>query len=288
MMSLAEFLTAIDIGLIYGLVAIGIYLTFRTLDFADLTCDGSFVTGAALSIILLKAGYHPAFATLAAFFVGMGTGAFTAFLNRRIKISPLLSGILVAFMLYSINLRVLGGTPNQILEGEPTVFSTPLESGILIALCLSIVLILWKLLITDIGLALRSLGFNPNLAPIVGISVTNMTFLGLALSNGLVALGGSLFSQHQEFVDISQGVGTVIIGLTSVMIGEKIFPQRRLWCQLLGCLAGSILYRLIIAWALYGDFLGLDTQDLNLITGVLVIGIHLLPSPGKSTRMRAT
>jgi len=276
-MNYAEFIISLEIGLIYGVVAIGIYLTFRVIDFPDLTCDGSFVLGAASSSILIKAGCNPWFALLVALFAGSIAGLITGVLNIRCKITDLLSGILVAFMLYSINLKVMGGIPNIALIKQVTIFTAHNPLLILCAICGIIYLLYSYLLVTDFGLALRSIGQNQRLALNGGVRVKQMTVIGLMLSNSVISLGGALFSQHQGFADVSQGTGTIIIGLAAVIIGEKLLPFRTSWATVLSCLLGSIIYRLFIGFALHSEMLGLETQDLNLITGVMLIGIMVVP-----------
>jgi putative tryptophan/tyrosine transport system permease protein len=277
-----ELLISFEMGLIYGIVAIGIYLTFRIIDFPDLTCDGSFVLGAASSAILIKSGYNPFLALFLAMIAGGIAGLATGILYTKFRITELLSGILVAFMLYSINLRVMSGVPNITLINEPSIFTGQNSLLVLIAIAGFISLGLSALLKTDFGLALRSIGQNKRLALNNGINVKFMTILGLIMSNALIGLGGALFSQHQGFADISQGIGTIIIGLAGLMIGEKMIGFRSLWMVISACLLGSIMYRIFIAFALHSEFLGLETQDLNLITGFMVIGIMLLPKLKRS------
>lgn len=276
-MSLNELMMSLEIGLIYGIVAIGIYLTFRIIDFPDLTCDGSFVLGAAASGILIKNGYNPYLGILVALVAGGMAGLVTGILNTCLKVTDLLSGILVTFMLYSINLKVMGGLPNIALIQMPTIFTG--MNALIVFIIIS--LIIWGasgyLLKSDFGLALRSIGQNKQLALINGVHLKKMVGLGLILSNSLIALGGALFSQHQSFVDVGSGVGTVIIGLASVMIGERLFRARSPWIGILACLVGSVIYRLFISFALHAEILGLETQDLNLVTGLMVIGIMALP-----------
>ncbi len=276
-MNITEFIMSLEIGLIYGMVAIGIYLTFRVIDFPDLTCDGGFVLGAASSSILIKVGVNPWLALLVAFFAGNIAGLITGLLNTYLKVTNLLAGILVAFMLYSINLKVMGGLPNIALITQTTIFTGNNQLLILCILCSLVYLLYSYLLITDFGLAMRSIGQNQRLASNCGIRVKEMTVIGLMLSNGVISLGGAIFSQHQGFADVSQGIGTIIIGLAAVMIGEKLLPFRTAWSTVLGCLFGSIIYRLFICLALHNEKFGLETQDLNLITGLMVVGIMVLP-----------
>lgn len=271
-MTLNEIIMSLEIGLIYGIVALGIYLTFRIIDFPDLTCDGSFVLGAATSSILIKTGTNPWLSLLAAILAGSIAGVVTAVLYIKFRITDLLAGILVGFMLYSINLRIMGGIPNISLINSNTIF-VYLPAVQLLIIGLATCGIVTYLLLTDFGLSLRSIGQNKRLAQNSGVNISLMTGTGLALSNAVIALGGALFSQHQGFADIGSGIGTVIVGLASVMIGEKILPFQSIAFKTIGCLVGSVLYRLFISFALHGDVLGLTTSDLNLITGFMVIAI---------------
>lgn len=272
MMTINEILMSIEMGLIYGIVAMGIYLTFRIIDFSDLSCDGSFVLGAAVSSILIKLNYNPWFALLASLVAGGLSGGLTGLLYAKFKVTPLLAGILTSFMLYSINLHVMGGTPNITLMDKPMIFSeVPIR--VLVILCIFVWMLITYLLRTDFGLALRSIGQNKRLAQNNGVNVLWMTVIGLVLSNALIALGGALFSQQQGFADVGSGVGTVIIGLASLMIGERIMPFQSILMQILSCILGSVIYRLLISFALHSDILGIATQDLNLITGFMVIMI---------------
>ncbi|MCP5369365.1 MAG: hypothetical protein H6909_01575 [Rickettsiaceae bacterium] len=275
-MTLNEIIMSLEIGLIYGIVALGIYLTFRVIDFPDLTCDGSFVLGSATSSILNKLGMNPWLSLLIALYAGAIAGIITALLYIKFRVTNLLAGILVAFMLYSINLRIMGGIPNISLINNDTIF-TQLPVLYLLVIALVCCAIVTYLLSTDFGLSLFSIGQNKRLAQNSGVNIPCMTIICLALSNAIIALGGALFSQHQGFADVSSGIGTVIVGLASVMIGEKILPYRSIAFKTISCVMGSILYRLFISFALHSDSLGLATSDLNLITGLMVILIMYIP-----------
>lgn len=276
-MNSIQFFGALELGLLYGLVAIGVYLTFRVINFPDLTVDGSFPLGAAVAASLIVHGSSPIIATVAAIFAGAIAGFFTAYLNVRWKILGLLAGILTMTALYSINLRIMG-RPNIALLSEPTLFSNP--DWVLYSLLVIIILILFILtgfLISQFGLALRATGINPRVCSAYGISVNKMTLIGLSLSNALVALAGALFAQIHGFADISMGTGTLIIGLASVIVGETLMHSSRISIILISCVLGSILYRLAIAMALNTHFAGLQSSDLNLITALLVIIALLFP-----------
>lgn len=279
MLSFYEFYTCLELGLIFGIMAIGVYLTFRVIDFSDLTCDGSFVLGGAIAAVLLQANYPPIMATLIAMLGGSLAGLLTSILHLHFKLSKMLSGILVAFMLYSINLKVMQ-LPNIALLGLDTLFNgnTLLLLTLITAFC---ILSFTFILSTDLGLAMRAIGQNQVLARNCGINIAAMTSLTLILSNALIALSGALFSQQQGFADVTQGTGTIIVGLASVMIGEKLLPSKKLFWAITCCVVGSILYRLIMALALHSEWLGLETQDLNLITGCIIVAIMLLPQKKK-------
>lgn len=285
-MSLIASLGAIEIGLIFGLVALGVFLSFRIINFPDLTVDGSFPLGGAVAATLIVAGWNPFAATAVAMVAGGLAGYLTAWLNVRLRIMQLLASILVMIALYSVNLRVMG-KPNVALINDATVFSLVEFGGLpdywLKPLVLLVVVIAAKALIdlffaSEVGLAMRATGSNPRMARAQGISTDRLTVWGLALSNALVALAGALFVQSQGGADISMGIGTIVIGLAAVIIGETILPARSLIVTTLACILGAVLYRFFIALALNSDFIGLKAQDLNLVTAVLVGLALLVPS----------
>jgi len=284
-MSLIASLGALEIGLIFGLVALGVFLSFRVINFPDLTVDGSFPLGGAVAAALIVAGWNPFAATAVAIAAGALAGALTAWLNVHLRIMQLLASILVMIALYSVNLRVMG-KPNVALIDEPTVFSLVTIDGLpeywLKPLALLVIVVAAKLLLdlffaSEAGLAMRATGGNPRMARAQGISTDRQTLAGLALSNALVALAGALFVQTQGGADISMGVGTIVIGLAAVIIGETLLPARSLVLTTLACILGAVLYRFFIAAALNTDFLGLKAQDLNLVTAVLVALALLVP-----------
>lgn len=277
-MSLFAFLGTLEIGLIYGLVAIGVYLTFRILDFPDLTVDGSFTLGAAVTATLIVAGQNVYLATLLGTLAAACAGVVTAWLNLRFNILHLLASILTMTALYTINLRVMG-KPNVALIMEPTVLS-PFEGlglpdmymkVIFVAVCAIVggLLVAW-FLHTQYGLAMRAVGSNKRMAQANGIVVTEKVYMGLALSNGLVGLAGALFAQTNGFADSTMGIGTIVVGLAAVIIGESLSSSRSMLVIVMGCIVGSILYRMAVSMALNADFLGFQASDLNLITAVLV------------------
>ena len=285
-MSLIASLGAIEIGLIFGLVALGVFLSFRIINFPDLTVDGSFPLGGAVAAALIVAGVNPFIATAAAIVAGALAGYLTAWLNVHLRIMQLLASILVMIALYSVNLRIMG-KPNVALINDATVFSLVEFGGIpdywLKPLVLLVIVIGAKVLIdlffaSEAGLAMRATGSNPRMARAQGISTDRQTVWGLALSNALVALAGALFVQTQGGADISMGIGTIVIGLAAVIIGETILPARSLVITTLACILGAVLYRFFIALALNSDFIGLKAQDLNLVTAVLVAFALLVPT----------
>lgn len=285
-MSLIASLGALEIGLIFGLVALGVFISFRIINFPDLTVDGSFPLGGAVAAAYIVAGGNPFAATALAMLAGAVAGGITAWLNVRLRIMQLLASILVMIALYSINLRVMG-KPNIALIDEPTIFSAFATSGLpefwLKPLVLLGVVVLAKLLLdwffaSEIGLAMRATGGNPRMASAQSISTSQQTIVGLALSNALVALAGALFVQTQGGADISMGVGTIVIGLAAVIIGETLLPARSLVVTTLACVLGAVLYRFFIATALNTEFTGLQAQDLNLVTAVLVTLALLVPA----------
>lgn len=276
---------ALEIGLIYGLVALGVLISFRILRFPDLTVDGSFPLGAAVAATLIVSGWEPFSATLAATLAGAVAGAITGWLNVRLKIMDLLASILMMIALYSINLRVMG-RPNVPLITEPTVFTWFMNDGvadyILRPLLVLVVVVAVKFaldwyLSTRAGLALRATGSNPRMARAQGVATGAMVLVGLAISNALCALGGALFAQSQGVSDISMGIGTIVIGLAAVIVGESLFSSRKLVVMTAAAILGAVLYRIFVALALNADFIGLQAQDLNLITAVLVTVFLIVP-----------
>jgi len=284
-MSLFSLLGALEIGLIFSLVALGVLISFRILNFPDLTVDGSFPLGGAVAATLIAAGQDPFVATALAIVAGALAGFITGWLNVRLKIMDLLASILMMIALYSVNLRIMG-RPNVPLITEPTLFTILqpdwLPDYVLRPLVLFIVVVIAKVGLdwffsSQLGLAMRATGANPRMARAQGIATGRATLAGMALSNGLVALAGALFAQTQGGSDISMGIGTIVIGLAAVIIGESILPARRLVWTTLAVVLGAILYRFFIALALNSDFIGLQAQDLNLVTGLLVAVALILP-----------
>ena len=277
-------LESLELGLIYSILALGVFLSFRTLNTPDLTVDGSVVTGAAISAVMCTASADMSphmqavmciLALVASFVLGMGAGAVTALLNTRLKIQPLLAGILVMLGIYSINLRIQGKA-NVNLNSVPTLYrkagelfggfewSSIIVGAVIVAVIISL---MYGFLNTRKGFALRATGDNEEMVRAYGISSDNMKLLGLAVSNGLVGLAGGMLAQYQGYSDVGMGVGMVVIGLASVIIGEVIFGTRRLIRRLIAVALGAVLYRMVIAIALY---IGMPPTDLKLVSAVIV------------------
>lgn len=290
-MSIFALFGAIELGLIFGLAAIAVFLSFRVLDFPDLSVDGTFPLGAAISAVLILKGMPPLWTIPIAILGGMLAGAVTGWLHVRLKILRLLASILTMIALYSINLRVMG-RPNIPLLKQQTVFTTFQQSEysvylmplVFLGILVVAVLLTRQFLISQIGLAMRATGANPKMAEAQGVSTGNLTILGMAISNGIVALAGALFAQSQGFADASLGIGVIIFGLAAVIGGEAIIPSRTIILALVGCVVGSILYRIAVGLALNADFLGFRAQDLNLITSILVVIAIIIPNAKASPK----
>lgn len=264
-----------ELGLIYAILALGVFLSFRTLNTPDLTVDGSIVTGMAASVMVCSAGGNPWLALLAAFFVGCLAGSVTALLNTKLGIQPLLAGILVMLGSYSVNLRIMGGKSNVAIIKSDTVYKsfhelvpTAYSSLLLGILILAIVTTAFYFFLkTRLGFALRATGDNDEMVKASGIDSNKMRLLGLALSNGLVGLAGGLLAQFQSVADAGMGVGMVVIGLASVIIGEAVFGIKSMLRRLIAVSLGAILYRMVIAFAFS---LGMPSTDLKLVSAVIV------------------
>lgn len=257
-------------GFAWALVALGVYLSFRIINVPDLTVDGTLTLGAAATARLLVGGVSPLLATLAGTAAGMLGGLMTGLLHTRLKIQPLLAGILTMTFLYSVNLRVMGRA-NIALINVDTIVPNGSKYGTL--LLFAAVAIFLKVLIdlflkTDLGLALRATGNNEQMVRTFGVSSDSMKVLGLVLSNGMVGLGGSMLAQYSGFADAQMGIGTVVIGLASVILGEIVFGSRSVFRATLAVVLGSILYRAIYAMALRS---WLNASDMKMVTAILVI-----------------
>ena len=271
-----EFLIgAIAQGLLWAVMAIGVYITYRILDIADLTAEGCFTLGAGITCKLITSGFNPFVSTLFALVGGLLAGLCTGLLHTKLKIPALLAGILTMTGLWSINLRVMGKSNIPLLR--ETSIITMLENtglnknnaAIVAGLVLTVVVILflWWFFSTEIGYSLRATGNNKNMIRANGVNTDNATILGIMLGNGLIALSASLVAQYNSFADIQMGVGTIVIGLASVIIGEVVFGSRTILRSLIAVALGSVLYRIIIAIVLR---LGLRADDMKLISSILL------------------
>ena len=273
------YLGAVNQGLIWGFLALGVYITFRVLDIADLTVDGSFTTGGAVCAISLLNDIHPLIALLFAIIAGFIAGAITGILHTKCKIPAILAGILTQIGLYSINLRIMGGRANLPLVGSNTLFqdiSIALDVNryyvtLVIALIFTVIFIimLYVFFGTEMGSAIRATGNNEQMARSLGISTDNMKLLGLMISNGLVGLSGALYTLYGQAIDVRVGTGAIVIALASIVIGEVLFSGKRTGfaVRLTSVVIGSIIYRIIVAVVLQ---MGLNTDDLKLLTAIIV------------------
>ena len=281
-------LGAIEQGCVYGIMVIGVYLTFRILDFPDLTVDGSLPLGAAISAVAITHGVNPFLSLLLALAGGFVAGMATAVLNTKFKILHLLASILTMIALYSINIRIMSG-PNVALLGSATVFDAVTAFGVpthyagLIIFggfaVLVVAVVVW-FLGTEIGQAILATGDNPQMITSQGVNTHTIIILGVGISNALVALSGALVAQNQGAADVGMGIGTIVAGLASVIIGETVFGARTIARAFVAALLGSILYRLAIALALGLEIGGFkfNPSDLNLITAVLVVIALVTPN----------
>jgi putative ABC transport system permease protein len=263
-------------GLLWAVMALGVYVTFRVLDLADLTCEGSFPLGAATAATLMATGHSVSTAILAAAVAGMLAGAVTGFLTTKMKIPALLAGILTMIALYSVNLRIMGKA-NLSLLGVDTVFTftqkamglnnaqTTFAVGLTATLVIGVGM--YWFFGTEIGAAIRATGFNQQMIRAQGVNTDMTIILGLIISNALIAISGALVGQNNGFADVGMGVGTIVIGLASVIIGEVLFGTRSFKNCMISVVLGSVVYRIVIAVVLQ---MGMPPNDLKLFTSVLV------------------
>ncbi len=272
-------------GLIWGFMALGVYITFRLLDIADLTVDGSFTTGGAVTVMLILSGVNPVLAVLVAAAAGMAAGTVTGILHTAFEIPAILSGILTQFALYSINLAIMGMSANKGLPVDKYklfVTSRNITGSIItgLLLILLVIAVLYWYFGTEHGSAMRATGSNPEMSKAQGIDINSMKVIGLALSNAFVAMSGGLLSQYQGFADINMGRGAIVIGLAAVIIGEVLgnglFGKRMNFALRLGFVAiGGIIYYLVIVIVLW---LKLDSNYLKLLTAVVVAVFLAVPN----------
>jgi len=271
-------------GLIYGIMVLGVFITFRVLDFPDLTVDGSFPMGAALMAVFILQGYNLWTALLIAFAGGSAAGVVTALIHNKLKVPHLLAGILTMTMLYSVNIRILGNRANVPLIKQETMFTQAaawtqgiLPRGLAILLFLIVVVLIIKGLLdlffrTDLGLTLGALGDNQQMVISQGVNPETLKIIGVGLSNGLVAVSGAFAAQYQGFADVGLGQGIIISGLASVMIGEFFLKSNRIGILTLRVLLGAIVFKgIMYLGRYYGYYIHMTPNDLKLLTGLLII-----------------
>lgn len=282
---------AISQGVLWGLMTLGVYITFKILNFADMTVDGSFALGGAVSAILIVKGMNPWLSLIPAILTGMVAGGITGILHTKIKIPEILAGILTMIALYSINIRIMGQA-NTSLLGESTVISIlngmigastntlALVIGVIVSII--VIAILYWFFGTEVGSALRATGNNEYMVRALGANTDVMKIIGLMLGNGLVALSGAFVAQSQGYADVGMGQGTIVIGLASIIIGEVVFGNRFNFAyKLAAVVGGSIIYRIIIAVVLQ---LGMKSTDLKLLTAIIVAFALAMPVVSKKVR----
>lgn len=269
-MSITAILSSVELGLFYSLMTLGLFLSYRILDIADLTVDGSFTLGAAVCAMVVISG-HPILAVFAAAFAGALAGIVTAVLQTKLRVQPILAGILTMTGLYSINIMVMGGSPNKSLNGEITILSLlpSRYAALLLGLAAAAIAIVFIVLFlqTPLGLAIRATGDNEAMVRSSSINVRTIKIVGLSLANLLVALSGALIAQYQAFADISSGVGMVVIGLASLIIGEIVFGKKSIKRNVLAAVLGSIAYRFIIQLALE---VNISFSSMKLVSAVII------------------
>lgn len=283
--------SAIGQGLLWALLGLGLYLTFRILNFADMTVEGTFPLGAAVAVANLAHGMSPYLATFLALLAGMIAGLVTGLLYTKGKIPILLAGILTMTAIYSINLRIMGGSNisligkktllnNEFLKSLPQYFNS-VVLGVIVVVIITGILVFF--LNTDFGQAFIATGDNPKMAKSLGIYTDSMIIIGLMLSNGIVALCGALIAQNNGYADINMGIGTIVIALASIIIGEVAFGDLTLNQRLVAVTLGSIIYRLILLAVLQ---LGFSANDLNLISSIVLAICMMLPQLEKVVNLK--
>lgn len=273
-MSISVVIGAIELGLIYAVMGMGVYLSFRVLNIPDLTIDGSFTCGCAAGAVCTMAS-HPYLGMGAAFVCGMLCGLVTGILITRFRIQPILSGILTMTALYSVNLRIQGGKPNISMFGQKTIFTEIQDlfgkdagSIVMIIFILAVVcFVLYLFLNTQLGLSMRATGSNEAMVRASSINADQMKVIGLALANGIIAFAGALLAQHQGFADVSSSSGKMVLGLASIIVGEAFFGHRTIIRSITSVIVGSLIYRFLLTFALQ---FGLNASDLNLFSAALV------------------
>lgn len=278
-------------GLMWSMLATGVFLSFRVLDVPDMTCEGSFPLGAAIAASLISAGVSPLWAVLGAMAGGILAGSVTGVLYTKLKIPAILSGILTMIALYSINLHVMGKANISLLRAD-TIFSliagifhvSPSVASFIVPtlFILIIAAFIYWFFGTELGMCIRATGDNPQMVRAQGVDTDSMIILGLCLSNGLIGLCGAVVAQNNGFADVGMGIGTIVIGLASVIIGEVILGADSFSSSLMAVILGSVIYRIVIAVVLY---LGMPPNDLKLFTAIIVMVALALPLIKDKVRM---
>ncbi len=281
---MAAFTGAFGLGLIYALLALGIFISFRILDIPDLSVDGTFTLGVAVSVVFAYNG-HPFLGILLSIAAGAAAGIVTGVLQTKMKIQPILAGILTMTALYSINLRIMGKKPNISLYGKTTVFNITdlpdiLVSGIIL---IAAMLLLYGFLKTQLGMSLRATGDNEFMVRASSIDSDAMKIMGFAIANALVSLSGGVLAQYQNFADANGGVGMLVIGLASIIIGEAIFGRRSVLNSIISAVLGAIIYRFVLAAALK---IGMEAIDLKLFSAIIVAAAIFIPDVIKLFRKK--
>lgn len=287
-------MTALNQGLMWGILAIGVFVSFKVLDFADMTCEGSIAMGGAITAITLQAGLHPLLAVLFSLLGGAGAGLITGLLHTKLKIPPILSGILTMTALYSINLRIMqdrasitmlnvktltsGLTDALVGSGLPYKYGVQVSNMIIALIFVGLVIgVIYWFFGTEFGCTIRATGMNPKMCRAQGINTNTTIIVGLMISNALIALAGCLISQMQFNTTVSMGTGAIVIGLASIIIGEAMTGKKfSFWAKLAMLVVGSIIYRLVITLILMIP--GFNTNDLKLLTAIIVAIALAIPA----------
>lgn len=281
---MSAFTGAFGLGLIYALLALGIFISFRILDIPDLSVDGTFTLGVAVSVVFAYNG-HPFLGILLSIIAGAAAGAVTGVLQTKMKIQPILAGILTMTALYSINLRIMGKKPNISLYGKTTVFNIAKLPDILVSgiILIAAILLLYGFLKTQLGMSLRATGDNEFMVRASSIDSDAMKIMGFAIANALVSLSGGVLAQYQNFADANGGVGMLVIGLASIIIGEAVFGRRSVLNSIISAVLGAIIYRFILSAALK---IGMEAIDLKLFSAMIVAAAIFIPDVIKLFRKK--
>ncbi len=292
-MALSTLIGTLELGLIYAIMSFGVYISFRILDIPDLSVDATFITGCATSAIFALHG-HPFLGIVMAFVVGGFAGMMTGVLQTKCKIQPILSGILVMSGLYTINYKIMGNTPNISLFDKSTIFRSatdlfPSDYTILIVcgvLAVIVMALLYLFLKTQMGMCLRATGDNEAMVRASSINSDAMKLLGLALANALVALGGGVLAQYQSFADVNDGLGKLVVGLASIIVGEAFFGKKTLFRSFMAVVVGAVAYRFLLTIALQMGVAAIDQRLLSTILVTFAISFPLLQKYRRNWRKR--